>query len=171
VLHWRLTGRESRVSQTWSKQHVASVTHDRDIALQLRSCNLLWIHLHLNVTNHLSLCHVTQKQSAFTKALTCLSKYGDELAIYATEGTLSLSATNSSKSAYCRFKYEKQFFSKYKIGQPGVALLDSLEQMSVTGQLLTKVILKILITLSVNLLLVTSINLETSHRRKSCGTV
>jgi cell cycle checkpoint control protein RAD9A len=133
-------GDSRRVCQTLSKQHVL-LTH---------SCSLPWIHHRSNVTNHLSLCYVTQPSPAFTKALTCLSKYGEELAIYATADTLSLSATNSSKSAYCRFKYEKQFFSKYRIGQPGVVLMDNLQQTSVTGQLLTKVILESLIDFGVN---------------------
>lgn len=81
--------------------------------------------------------------TAFTKALTCLSRYGDELAIYATLTTFSLSATNSSKSAYCRFKYEKQFFSKYSIGEPPTAgaAWNSDEVVTVTGQMLTKVAL------------------------------
>ncbi|KZV74506.1 hypothetical protein PENSPDRAFT_625733 [Peniophora sp. CONT] len=51
-----------------------------------------------------------------TRALTCLSRYGDEVTVYGTPEGLSLSATNSSKSAYCRFRYEKAFFSKYNIG-------------------------------------------------------
>ncbi|GLB37678.1 putative rad9 [Lyophyllum shimeji] len=84
----------------------------------------------------------------FTKALTCLSKYGDELSIYATPDSLSLSATNSSKSAYCRFKYEKIFFSKYNVASSGSTREDwanDFEQaMSVTGQLLTKSLLSIL---------------------------
>lgn len=53
---------------------------------------------------------------ALTRALTCLSRYGDEVTVYGTTEGLSLSATNSSKSAYCRFRYEKTFFSKYTIG-------------------------------------------------------
>jgi cell cycle checkpoint control protein RAD9A len=82
--------------------------------------------------------------TAFVKALTCLSRYGDELTIYATPDSLSLSATNSSKSAYCRFKYQKGFFSKFKLNAPAVAQDLSTEEfedmVSVTGQLLTKVI-------------------------------
>lgn len=75
---------------------------------------------------------------AFTKALICLSKYGDELSIYATPDTLSLSATNSSKSAYCRFKYERQFFSKYKVGAETWG--DDVEDVgNLTGQILVKV--------------------------------
>ncbi|RDB24994.1 Cell cycle checkpoint control protein RAD9A [Hypsizygus marmoreus] len=84
----------------------------------------------------------------FTKALTCLSKYGDELSIYATPDSLSLSATNASKSAYCRFKYEKLFFSKYNLSETpssGDAWATEFEDMmSVTGQLMTKSLLYIL---------------------------
>lgn len=79
---------------------------------------------------------------AFTKAITCLSKYGDELSIYATSESLSLSATNSSKSAYCRFKYDSPFFSKYRVGTPQAMTdweNDGEKSLSVTGQLLTKV--------------------------------
>ncbi|PPQ63670.1 hypothetical protein CVT24_004555 [Panaeolus cyanescens] len=75
----------------------------------------------------------------FTRALTCLSKYGDELSIYGTPAILSLSTTNSSKSAYCRFKYENAFFSRYSVGR----LRDENDENStVTGQLLTKAIEK-----------------------------
>ncbi|KAK0461319.1 Rad9-domain-containing protein [Desarmillaria tabescens] len=80
----------------------------------------------------------------FTKALTCISRYGDELTLNATPECLSLSATNSSKSAYCRFKYESQFFQKYKIGSLD-SLADDIEEVTqVTGQLLTKLLLSIL---------------------------
>jgi len=81
--------------------------------------------------------------TAFTKALTCLQKYGDELSVYATPEFLSFSATNSSKSAYCRFKYEKRFFSRYRLGG-GQAVKDDgddevEEVQNVTGQIMTKV--------------------------------
>lgn len=75
---------------------------------------------------------------AFTKALTCLSRYGEELSIFATTEFLSFSATNAAKSAYCRFKYDKQFFSKFKLNAPkteGFANNDH----HVSGQLLAKV--------------------------------
>ncbi len=75
--------------------------------------------------------------AAFTKALTCLSRYGEELSLYATAEFLSFSATNSSKSAYCRFKYEKQFFSKYNLG--ALRVFNDHDAQNVTGQLLTKV--------------------------------
>ena len=77
---------------------------------------------------------------AFTKALLCLSKYGDELTLHASADDFALSATNSSKSAYCRFRLAKTFFSRYhleiasdidsdEMGAPG----------DVIGQVLTKV--------------------------------
>jgi hypothetical protein len=109
--------------------------------------------------------------TAFTKALICLSKYGDELSIYATPERLSLSATNSSKSAYCRIKYEKDFFTRYRVAdhQEGRNdwTSDNAENITLTGQLLTKVcltfgILKILIHLAI----VAALYPETSHHRK-----
>jgi hypothetical protein len=44
-------------------------------------------------------------------------------------------------SAYCQFKYNNQFFSKYKVGdQQAIALADEVEEvLTVRGQLLTKV--------------------------------
>ena len=58
----------------------------------------------------------THATLVFSRALNYLSKYGDELSIYATSEFLSFSATNSSKSAYCRFKYDRPFFSRYRLG-------------------------------------------------------
>ncbi|PPQ84592.1 hypothetical protein CVT25_015795 [Psilocybe cyanescens] len=83
---------------------------------------------------------------ALTRALTCLSKYGDELSVYATSDFLSLSSTNSSKSAYCRFKYERQFFSRYKLTASDENVLGSEaeDNQNVTGQLMTKSFLSIL---------------------------
>ncbi|KAJ7725867.1 Rad9-domain-containing protein [Mycena maculata] len=80
----------------------------------------------------------------FTRALTCLSRYGEDLAIYATPETISLSTTNSSKSAYCRFKYSRQFFSKYSVGSPDACTNEEEGGLVVTGQLLTKSLLSIL---------------------------
>lgn len=73
-------------------------------------------------------------------------KYGEELTIHATPDSLSLSSVNSSKSAYCRFKYEASFFSRYNVGKPGDALEnEEVEGMpQVNGQLLTKSLLSIL---------------------------
>ncbi|KAJ8514395.1 hypothetical protein ONZ45_g8071 [Pleurotus djamor] len=75
----------------------------------------------------------------FTKALVCLSKYGEELSIQATPDTLTLSSTNSSYSAYGHFKFNKYFFAKYSL-PPG----ESIEAPQVTGQLLTKSLLSVL---------------------------
>ncbi|KAJ7188321.1 Rad9-domain-containing protein [Mycena filopes] len=79
----------------------------------------------------------------FTRALACLSRYGEDLAIYATPDSISLSTTNSSKSAYSRFKYGRQFFSKYSVGGARSNTEED-EEVAVTGQLLTKSLLSIL---------------------------
>ena len=75
--------------------------------------------------------------SAFTKALFCLSKYGDDLTLHASADVLALSTTNSSKSAYCRFRLAKSFFSRYHLEIPSDT--DSDEPEDVIGQVLTKV--------------------------------
>lgn len=84
----------------------------------------------------------------FTRALTCLLKYGDDLTIYAAPDSLSLSATNSSLSAYSRFRYERQFFVNYSVGEKrvnsGSFARDVEEVQIVTGQLLTKSLLSVL---------------------------
>ncbi|KAF5351542.1 hypothetical protein D9758_007179 [Tetrapyrgos nigripes] len=77
----------------------------------------------------------------FTRALLCLSKYGEELTIYATTDVLSLSCTNSSKSAYGRFRYSKEFFSRYRLG---ASTADPEGIAPVTGQLTTRSLLSIL---------------------------
>src|SRR6267154_891796 len=79
----------------------------------------------------------THSVPAFIRALICLSRYGDDVVIYADSEHLSLSATNSSLSAYCRFKYGRRFFSRYKF-RDGVAR-DGIDD--VKGQLLAKVCL------------------------------
>ncbi|KAJ3554908.1 hypothetical protein NP233_g12328 [Leucocoprinus birnbaumii] len=55
---------------------------------------------------------------SFTRAINCLARYGDDLTICAYRDHILLSATNSAKSAFCRFKYEKEFFSRYRVSQP-----------------------------------------------------
>ncbi|KAI0031448.1 Rad9/Ddc1, partial [Vararia minispora EC-137] len=88
----------------------------------------------------------------FTRALTCLTKYGDDLTIYATPDSLSFSTTNSSMSAYCRFRYDKLFFSRYltggnkksQRGRKGPYAEDTGEVQAVTGQLPTKILLSVL---------------------------
>lgn len=83
----------------------------------------------------------------FSRALTCLSKYGDDLVIHADTEYLSLSTTNSSLSAYCRFKYSKRFFSRYRVwnganrdkSSPSVVV-----EGDIKGQIPTKTFLSIL---------------------------
>ncbi|KAF7782179.1 hypothetical protein Agabi119p4_1555 [Agaricus bisporus var. burnettii] len=84
---------------------------------------------------------------SFTRALTCLSRYGDELTICAHPHSLSISATNSAKSAYCRFKYDKEFFSRYTLGElhRERPFNDEVEEVQIVkGQLLAKNLLSIL---------------------------
>src|ERR1700722_6270444 len=73
------------------------------------------------------------------RALTCLTKYGDELAIYASPDSLSLSATNSSLSAYCRFTYSKDVFTRYKVNKNQGSQDGSGDVPTAQGKLLTKV--------------------------------
>lgn len=47
-------------------------------------------------------------------------------------------------SAYCRFKYERQFFSKYTLGSQISTFAASQDATNVTGQLLTKVSLTVM---------------------------
>ena len=85
------------------------------------------------------------KSAAFTRAVNCLARYGDELVMCAYPDHFSLSTTNSAKSAYCRFKYEKEFFSRYKAGKRRSEINeDDLNGVQmVTAQLLTKVLIPI----------------------------
>ena len=58
--------------------------------------------------------------------------------VYATRQHFALSATNSSLSAYCRFKYSRQFFSRYTVQEdPNWDAKD--DTIRVSGQLLVKV--------------------------------
>ncbi|RDX50973.1 hypothetical protein OH76DRAFT_1379988 [Lentinus brumalis] len=76
-----------------------------------------------------------------TRALTCLSKFGEEVILVATPETLALSSTNSSNSAYGRFKYPRSFFSKYRVD---AALVDDDGgTVSISGQIATKSLLSI----------------------------
>ncbi|KAG8883097.1 hypothetical protein FRB97_007234 [Tulasnella sp. 331] len=93
---------------------------------------------------------------AFTRALAALSRYGEDMDIQATPNFLSLSATNSSKSAYGRFKIAPGFFEKYKVGTDAVrkefefgiipnADEDDIAQAeTASGQILVKSVLSIL---------------------------
>ena len=77
---------------------------------------------------------------AFTKGITCLSRYGDEMYLFATSEYLMLSATNTAETSYCRFQYSRMYFSRYHLGQTGSNRPSgSQEPDSVSGQLLTKV--------------------------------
>ncbi|KAJ3552577.1 hypothetical protein NM688_g4080 [Phlebia brevispora] len=77
-----------------------------------------------------------------TRALTCMSKFGDDVTLVATSDKLMLSTTNSSMSAFCRFKFDRDFFSRYKCTNEPLQPLD--DDMRVMGQLLTKNLLSIL---------------------------
>ncbi|KAF8488856.1 Rad9-domain-containing protein [Russula emetica] len=73
---------------------------------------------------------------SFTRSLVCMSKYSDELFINALPNSVSFSATNTSLSAYCRFTYERSFFTKFNVGdRDGIPDLDDTEQsQTVTGK-------------------------------------
>ncbi|KAH9992741.1 Rad9-domain-containing protein [Russula compacta] len=70
----------------------------------------------------------------FTRALACMSKYSDELFINAVSNSVSFSATNASLSAYCRFTYDRNFFTKFSVGN----------RNTVTGQLCVQPLFAIL---------------------------
>ncbi|KAI0640814.1 Rad9-domain-containing protein [Trametes meyenii] len=76
------------------------------------------------------------------RALTCLSKYGDELVMIATHETFALSSTNQSQSAYGRFKYPKSFFSRYRLEEG--ATNDHFDEPTVTCQIITRPLLQII---------------------------
>jgi len=77
---------------------------------------------------------------AFTRALACMAKYSEELFINAVSNSVSFSATNTSLSAYCRFTYDRGFFTKYNVGEGSVRdgnpeIDDDMEQtQTVSGQ-------------------------------------
>jgi cell cycle checkpoint control protein RAD9A len=73
-----------------------------------------------------------------------MSKYSEELFINAMPNSVSFSATNTSLSAYCRFTYERSFFTKFNIGdgnvRDGIPDIDDMEQsQTVSGQLCVQV--------------------------------
>ncbi|KLO17135.1 hypothetical protein SCHPADRAFT_994599 [Schizopora paradoxa] len=86
----------------------------------------------------------------FTKALTCLSKYGENITIRASQDSLSLSSLNSSHSAYCNFKYNRDFFQRYSLSKsndPGPSASNSSRTPAETAfawSLNTKALLTIL---------------------------
>ncbi len=71
-----------------------------------------------------------------------MSKYSEELFINALPNSVLFSATNTSLSAYCRFTYERSFFTKFNVGdRDGIPDLDDTEQsQTVTGQLCVQVL-------------------------------
>ncbi|KAI0286020.1 Rad9-domain-containing protein [Russula aff. rugulosa BPL654] len=86
---------------------------------------------------------------SFTRSLVCMSKYSEELFINALPNSVSFSATNTSLSAYCRFTYERSFFTKFNVGDSNlrdvIPDLDDTEQsQTVTGQLCVQPLLAIL---------------------------
>jgi cell cycle checkpoint control protein RAD9A len=76
---------------------------------------------------------------AFTKGVTCISKYGDEMYIFASAECLILSATNTAETSYCRFQYSRMFFTRYSVGQKELNRPSgSQEPFGISGQVLTK---------------------------------
>lgn len=94
-------------------------------------------------STHSLLRYTLIQREAFIRALTCLSRYGDDLVLYADTRHFTLSATNSSLSAYCRFRYGRMFFSRYRVGGgangAGPSTGSPSEPQDVKGQLLAKV--------------------------------
>ena len=74
-----------------------------------------------------------------------MAKYSEELFINAVSNSVSFSATNTSLSAYCRFTYDRGFFTKYNVGEGNVGdgipeIDDDMEQaQTVAGQLCVQV--------------------------------
>ncbi|EJD47410.1 hypothetical protein AURDEDRAFT_151347 [Auricularia subglabra TFB-10046 SS5] len=81
---------------------------------------------------HASLNGTSLKQ--FTKALTCLTKYGDELALQVHPDALELSVINSAKSAFVKLRLLRELFDKFVV--PELA-----DDESVAGSLQTKALL------------------------------
>ncbi|KZT59434.1 hypothetical protein CALCODRAFT_507486 [Calocera cornea HHB12733] len=83
-----------------------------------------------------------------TKTLMCLSRYSDDMDILALPNSLTLSATNSSKSAYCRLLLQPSFFSSYSVRTPGSSFRSANTQVeegrSVKARLKTKLLLSYL---------------------------
>ena len=77
---------------------------------------------------------------AFTKGVTCLSRYGDEMYMFAAAEYLILSATNVAETSYSRFQYSRVFFTRYNLGKRGSDRPSgSQESVGISGQVLTKV--------------------------------
>ena len=74
-----------------------------------------------------------------------MSKYSDELYINAMRNSVAFSATNTSLSAYCRFTYDRNFFTKFNVGDRNVRdeildLDDTEQEQAVSGQLCVQVL-------------------------------
>lgn len=59
--------------------------------------------------------HVFTMLKAFTKALACVAKYGDEMLIHSKLDCLVLTSMNHAKSAFCSFTFNRAFFQKYTV--------------------------------------------------------
>lgn len=80
-----------------------------------------------------------------------MSKYSDELFINAISNSVSFSATNASLSAYCRFTYDRSFFTRLNVGDrntrdplPDTDDTDSERTQTAAGQLCVQPLLTIL---------------------------
>lgn len=65
----------------------------------------------------------------FVRLLQCASKFGDDLHICIGEGLWEMSAVDSSKSAFCLFKLNKDFFYKW--------------EKRVSGQIICRILVKV----------------------------
>ncbi|KAI0792161.1 Rad9-domain-containing protein [Abortiporus biennis] len=56
----------------------------------------------------------------FTKILTCLTKFGEDLTIHAKSKKLILHTSNMASTGYSKFVLSSSFFVRYKVSLPGV---------------------------------------------------
>ena len=98
-----------------------------------------------------------KNSAAFTRTLACMSKYSDELFINAISNSVTFSATNASLSAYCRFTYDRSFFTRFNVGgdrNMRDALPDEDDAETASGQLCVQVsflrVKRLLLTQRVN---------------------
>ncbi|KAH9004572.1 Rad9-domain-containing protein [Lactarius hatsudake] len=78
-----------------------------------------------------------------------MSKYSDELFINAISNSVTFSATNASQSAYCRFTYDRSFFTRFNVGDRNMRDVlpdtdDTERTQSASGQLCVQPLLTIL---------------------------
>ncbi|KAF8507795.1 Rad9-domain-containing protein [Hysterangium stoloniferum] len=89
-----------------------------------------------------------QNLKSFTKGLTCLSRYGDDVIVQAGPADVILSAMNSANTAFCRVKLNAGYFDKYKMTAlvpPGLTFQTPPEEENrIRGQLVVKSLLSIL---------------------------